>query len=125
MADLFEFSGSFSATPATGAPSGQPTVSAPLAETLLLQHQLSLRLDLTTNDPVSVPLTGLSAAHVVFMRATGKVRVRLTSDDGSAQAVPCDPTLNIISQSVPITALDITRVADQATTVDIFLGERA
>jgi len=55
------------------------------------------------------------------VRATSKVRVRLTSGDGSQQAIPGTFML-VKSEDVPFTALDITRMASTETTVDITIG---
>lgn len=75
-------------------------------------------VDCLDDNPVSIPFAGLASAgaHVVELEAEGgKVRVRYTSTDGANQAVPCDPRAFVESQSVPITALDVTRVAGGAT----------
>jgi len=71
-------------------------------------------VDCLDDSPVSIPLAGLGAAgaNVVHLRAEGaKVRARVTSTDGSTQAVPVDPLLFVESDSVAITAIDVTRVA--------------
>jgi hypothetical protein len=80
---------------------------------------------LSADAPLSVSFgSGVVSAAVVILKATGgKVRARLTSADGSQQAVPVDDLLVLISQSVPITAIDLTRVPGVLTTVDVFLGQ--
>lgn len=82
--------------------------------------------ELTDDSPVSVPLAALSRAHAVFVKTVGgKVRVRLTSADGSSQAIPVDSMLLLISESVPFTAIDITRAAGVPVTVRVLLAEAA
>ncbi len=68
----------------------------------------------------------LDNAHVVLIKTVGgKVRARLTSADGSQQSIPVDSFMVIVSESVPFTALDLTRVAGVTTTVKVLLGEKA
>jgi hypothetical protein len=83
----------------------------------------SVVLDVDT--PVAVNFgSGVTSAAVVVLKATGgKVRARLTSADGSQQAVPVDDQLLLVSQSVPIIAIDLTRVPGVLTSVDVFLGQ--
>ncbi len=127
MADVFRLTGEYSALTQlseVGVPL-PPEVTALLSEALFLQDKLVGHYSLTSDAPVSVALGSLAAAHVVILRSTGKVRARLTSGDGAAQAIPVDPLLIQIASAVPVTAIDLTRLAGVNTEVDIFLGERA
>lgn len=82
--------------------------------------------ELTSDSPVTVPLAALSQAHFVYMRSTGgKIRARLTSADGTQQSIPVDPTLCVMSNSVPFTAIDITRQPGVQVTVRVLLAEKA
>lgn len=82
-------------------------------------------VDLTGDAPVVVDMHGLSA-HIVFARASsGKARMTVTSTDGAAQNVPIDPIGLVISRSVPITAISFTRVAGEANSVKLFIGQKA
>lgn len=80
---------------------------------------------LDADAPVDVNFgSGVTEAAVVVMKATGgKVRARLTSADGSQQSVPVDDLQVVVSQSVPFTAIDLTRVPGVSTSVDVFLGQ--
>lgn len=126
MADTFRLRGEYSALTAVrelGVPA-PPEVLALLDEGMYLSDKLVGAYTLASDSPVSVGFSSLSAAHVVILRATSKVRVRLTSSDGSSQALPADPLLVLISSSAPVTALDLTRLTGVSTEVTIFLGER-
>lgn len=126
MADLFRMSGSYATTPATGAQaSADPQVSASIDERLSLANKTQVNVVLDDDLPRAVDLGGLSSAHVLVMRANGgKVRARFTSADGSVQAVPVDPFFVVISRTVPITALDLTRQTGVPVTVKVFMGEK-
>lgn len=125
MADIFRLNGNYSTCPA-GSPDGQPSLDAPIDELMtLIRKQLS-DYELTGDAPVDVDFGGLANAHVVIVKSVGgKVRVRLTSADGSQQAISVDSFAVIMSQSVPYTAIDLTRPPAVGITVTVFLGERA
>jgi hypothetical protein len=127
MADVFRLSGEFSAAPAAfelGVPQA-PEVLAPVLHSLYLVRRLTAVISLTSDAPVSVSLGSLAGAHVVILQSTAKVRARLTSTDGSQQALPVDPLQILMCLAVPVTALDLTRQAGVATEVQVFLGEKA
>lgn len=76
-------------------------------------------VDCLDDNPVTIPLAGIGAAgaNVIELEADGgKVRARFTSTDGATQAVPCDPRALIQSASVPVTAIDVTRVTGSTQT---------
>lgn len=127
MADVFNLTGSYSSTPASGTPSGDPLIDARLSESMVIKAKQVVTVTLDSDSPESVAFGDLAGAHVVVIRANGgKVRARYTSSDGSAQAVPVDPLDIKISSTVPITALDLTRVAGAGTVIcRVFLGEKA
>jgi len=67
----------------------------------------------------------LSAINVLQIRVVGnKVRVRITSTDGSTQAIPVDSFLCIVTDSVDITAVDLTRTAGSETTVYVTICQK-
>lgn len=126
MSDTFSLQGSLQTTPAVGAPSGFFTLIAQLDEQLVLGVKRQDEVALTVDTPVAVAFGGVANAHVVMLKTIGgKIRARLTSADGSTQAVPVDSFALVMSRTVPVTAIDLTRVTGQATTVEIFLGQRA
>jgi hypothetical protein len=126
VADVFAITGSYSATPASGTPSADPIITAALDERLMLATEQYSQLALTADTPVALPLGGLTSANALIVKCVGgKVRVRITSADGSQQAVPVDTFLALISASVPMTAVDVTRTPGVQTVVRYFLGQKA
>jgi hypothetical protein len=126
MADSYLLSGSWTVTPnAGGDVSGCPEIITPINETLQLGQKQLFETTLTADAPVVVDFGGVTDAAVLFVSCNRKVRVRVTSSDGTDQAIPVDDLLQVISKTVFITALDLTRVTGQDTKVKVFLGERA
>jgi len=125
MADVFALEGSYSSRPTSGNPSGNPEVEAPISERITLNNKTVGYYELTSDSPVNVDLGGLSSVNVLVIKTVGgKARVRITSSDGSTQAVPVDSFFVLITKSVAVTAIDLTRVAGIDTNVRVFLGER-
>ena len=124
MSDNFTLAGSWSASPAFGSPSGIASFCTPLEESLSLTAKDYDTIPLLADAAVPVSFGGgVTNATVVILKATGgKVRARLTSTDGAVQAIPFDDLLILISRTVPITAIDLTRTTGVSTTVDVFIG---
>jgi hypothetical protein len=125
MSDTYHLLGSFTTEPATGLPSGGASVATPLDDTVMLAHKECSDINLTVDTAVVVPFGGVTNAHVVFLYAANKIKARITTADGTTQSIPVDPLLKMITLSVPVTAIDLTRVAGSATLVQYFLGEKA
>ena len=126
MAYQFALTGGYTTTPLDGVPSLAPNVDAPLDESMVVTKKTEYDVDLTVDTPVAVQFGGVTNANIVVLKTVGgKVKVRLTSADGTQQSVPVDSTFIMLSQSVPITAIDLTRVPATPTQVRIYLGERA
>lgn len=124
MADVFNIGGNYTTTPASGAPSADPSYIAPIDESLTLIRKHHDTIDLTSDSITPVQFGGVINGHVLIVKTVGgKVQVRVTSSDGSTQSIPVDSFLAVISNTVPITAVDLTRIPGNATTVKIFLGE--
>ena len=124
--DTFRLHGDYVTLPLSGSPSGDPEISSPIDESITLKNKAIGLYELTTDAVTAVGLCGLAGAHVVIVKTVGgKAKLRLTSADGAVQSVPVDSFFGVISQSVPFTALDLTRVTGVTTTVKVFLGERA
>lgn len=95
-------------------------------ERMTLDHSLATSFELTADTAVSIPFGELDEVNVVYVRTVGgKVRLRVTSADGTSQALPVDPYCVILSASVGITALDVTRVAATPTIVTILIGKKS
>lgn len=126
MAYQFALTGGYTTTPLDGVPSLAPNVDAPLDESMVVTKKTEYDVDLTVDTPVAVQFGGVTNAHVVILKTIGgKVKARFTSADGAQQSMPVDSTIIAISQSVPITAIDLTRVPATPTQVRVYLGERA
>lgn len=109
-----------------GPVSGLSSISTPLVESLALAQFSAQRITLSSDSVTAVALGGLTAVNALLVKALdGKVRVRVTSADGSTQAVPVDRLLVLLADSVPMTAIDLMRVAGAETTVEVFLGQKA
>lgn len=126
MADVFKILGSYTTAPVAGSPSADPSMAATIDEQLSLDRKHYREYVLDSDAVVSVDFGGLDAAHALVVKCVGgKVRVRATSTDGTSQAVPVDSFMAVISESVPFTAIDVTREAGIEVRVKIFLGEKA
>ena len=128
MSDSFTLSASTRVMPNVGLPlgSGCPTFTIPFDEEVELASKNYEELDLAVDTAVVVPFGGVTNAAVVIIAVENdkKVMARLTSADGTEQAIPVDDSLILICRSVPVTAIDLTRVAATATKVKVFLGEK-
>ncbi len=108
-----------------GPVSGLASVAVPLLESLALAQFSNLSLTLASDAALVVPLGGMTAVNVLIVKPIGaKVRVRVTSADGSTQAVPVDSLLVLLADSVPLTAIDVMRVSGVETAVEVFLGQK-
>src|SRR5579859_1042522 len=121
---ILTLSGSYTTQPQAFPPSAAQNVGSPISETSYLQHYSADTLDLTVDTPVVLPYAGLTNCHFMYFKTVGgKVRVRITSADGSQQAIPVDSLLILYCASVPVTAIDFTRVTGTATSVTYLIGE--
>ena len=130
MADLFKLTGSYSTQPAVGAPSASPqVVSTGINESITLAQKSLDDYVLTADAAQVVDFGGLLpvGAHLVIIKVAsgGKVKVRITTTDGATQSIPVDSVLHLISLSVPVTAIDLTRIPGTPTEVTVFLGQSA
>jgi len=126
MGSAFTLSGSYTTKPAGSLSAGCPSVECAISEVVQLERYHVDQIQLSGDTPVAVNFGGITNAAVIVVKVTGaKVRVRLTSADGSAQCVPVDDWFAVVCQTVPVTAIDVTRAAGGATTdVCVFLGEQ-
>lgn len=125
MASLFTLTGTYAAYPSAGAPSADPTITAPIDERVNLDLELASVVQLTSDAPVALPFGGLTSAAVVVVKAVGgAVVLRLTSAEGSQQRVPVDSFAVLMSNTTPYTAVDVQRTPGAITTVKFYLGER-
>jgi hypothetical protein len=125
MADTFKLLGSYETVPLGSVQSFAESIIASINESVVVVHKQVGLIDLSSDSPAAVSFGGVASANIITMKATGKVKARLTSADGSVQAIPFDDYFILMSRSVPITAIDLTRVSGVATTVRVFLGEKA
>jgi len=122
----FQLSGSITISPAVGCPSGQFNTGICLSEMMYLSATAQDGdFSLTVDTPVVFPFGAVTNANIIFIKTSAKVKVRLTSADGATQSVPVDSLLILEAVSVPVTAIDFTRVAGTSTTVQVFIGQKA
>lgn len=81
-------------------------------------------IKLTGDAPFVVNLDGWTNVHALNITSDTKITARITSADGASQSIPVDPLLTIVSRSVPITAIELVRVAGQSATVELTLGQK-
>ena len=123
MSSILTVQGSIADVPSEGTPGVDSSIE--LDERMLLATGMRvIPIDLGADAPVVVDLTGATNVHALAILADAKVRVRITSADGATQAVPVDGLLLLFSKSVPITAIDLTRVAGVATSVRVLIGSK-
>jgi len=124
VADSFNLVGTYGTSPPSGTIAAA-SICANISEALSLTRKDLDTISLDTDAPLAVNFgSGVTQAAVAILKATGgKVRARITSADGSQQSIPVDDLLVLISQSVPITGIDLTRVPGVLTTVSVFLGQ--
>lgn len=126
MADSFKLLGSYDVNPLTAPLSFAQVQTAPINETLTIKASMWTEMTLTLDAPYTVNFGGVANAHIVILKSTnGKVLATLTTSAGAAQVVPFDTYWILMSESAPVTALTLTRVAGTETTVRIFLAEMA
>ncbi len=125
MSETFKLSGDCSSKPQQGNPSGQPNTVIPFSETLGLGYSLVTGFTLDSDAAQVVNLGTLTGVNVLVVKAIGgKVRVRITSTDGTNAEIPCDPILILMSRDVDITAIDVTRTPATQTQVLIYMGQK-
>lgn len=128
MTDVFKLQGDFSTEPSGGScsTSVNPSIDAHIDERLSVSGKVVADYTLTSDSPATVAFNGLASASVLILKVPdGKVKLTATSTDGTAQAIPVDGFLCIISRRVPFTALTLTRETGVETHVRVFLGQLA
>jgi hypothetical protein len=123
----FTLSGAVTVQPAVGNPSGVPSVTIPLSETVMVGAWTPSQYTLTVNTPVAVMLGGVGTVNVLQVKVVSgdHVRVRITSADGATQAIPVDTVLVLMTRDIGITAIDLTRDLGVETVVEVFVAEYA
>lgn len=125
MADTFNLQGSYQSSPLIGTLSAQQTITAPIAEVVQLTNREVGQYTLNADAATPVNFGGLSRAHVVIVKVVGAgITLRLTSAAGTQQLIPVDSFFVQITQTTPITAIDLIRSPGVQTLVNTFLGQR-
>lgn len=126
MASFFALTGSYTATPGSGYPSGDPLVTASLDERMGLGNEVVSQAILTTDAPYALPMSGLSSANLVVLKVLGgPITLKITSAAGVAQSIIVDSFFTLFSNSADITALEVVRTPATQTVVKYFLGKKA
>ena len=117
---MLTFNGEVAVEPPSGNNSGQPTVLVSYSQRVAQERQLVTTYTLDADPVVSVDFGPLTEVNFLSITAVGnKIRVRITSADGTTQAIPVDPSLILRCDSVGITAIDLMRTATYDT--DVYL----
>jgi len=102
-----------SAIPPTGAdyPTGSTTIAWGRSETKAKSGSISRSLSGAVNTDV-FPGGFTSVSHLYVRVSGGSITLKLTSAAGTAQIVPCDQILFLVSKTQPLTAMTISGTAD-------------
>ena len=125
MTDFFKLHGDFQTIPVSAARGVDPQVASPIDERFAVSQKAISDVQLTDDAPVDVDMSNLAEASVVIIKSDHKVRARLTSTDGSQQAVPVDGLLILVCRAVGVSAIDLTRLTGVDTNCKIFLAKKA
>jgi hypothetical protein len=127
LADNFSLSGSYSVSPLSPPASADFDVLAVINESEVLQEKSANSFDLSSDSPFTVPFGSVASASVMIIKVVSglKIVATITTADGTAQTIPVDSFLAIISEGSPVTALLLTRTPATDTSVRVFLGEMA
>lgn len=126
MTDTFRLHGDYGTTPSGGSCSSAfPTLESVIDERATVSGKMYADYTLVADTVETVDLGGLTDVSVIVIKSDAKVRLRITSSDGATQAIPVDGFIALVTKSVIITAIDLTRVAGAETNVHVFLAELA
>jgi len=114
-----EVSGAFASTEVS-------TFSGTFDTALVCSQWTTQQYALTSDSAVTVNLSAVdSEANYVSVRVIGsKVIVRITTSDGTSQIVPVDTFFVLRCDSVPITAMTLTRTAGSSASVTLILAKK-
>ncbi len=125
MADAFKLSGGYTVSPLGSVLSFAPSLEAVIDEPKTIKAKQVSDPILILDAARTVDFGGVVNAHIVILKATGKCEARLTSAAGASQVVSFDTYFILMSDTVPVTAITLTRAAGVSTTVRVFLAEKA
>lgn len=96
-----------------------------LQEAMSITAKQSIAFTVPSDAAFPIDLSATPNVNALFIDASAKVKLTITTADGATQVIPVDPMMIWFSASVPITALSITRVPSTDTTVRLILGDKA
>lgn len=124
--DVLRLSGSIVTQPTSGSPSGDPEIETPVTEQLALTNKAISNYTLTADAPVSIDFCGLAQVNYWMIKSVGgDVTLGVTSAAGADQKIPVGTFGTAFNQTIPITAMTLTRSPGINTTVRVIIGERA
>ena len=124
MANALTLQGQFTIASSSGGTTAlDPSMSALIQESLVVDKRHFWQTTLEDNDPVTVDLGGLSA-HVVFLVASSPVKVTLTTDLEPAQVIPARCWVHICENN-PVVAITVARTPDTETTLQVTVAQAA
>lgn len=126
MADSFKLVGSYDVQPLSNPLSFAASITAPINEARTIDAKVLTDVLLAADAPESVAFGDVTNANIVILKAIGgPVVARITSAAGALKEVPFDTYLILMSETVAITAITLTRAPGTETTVRVFLAEKA
>lgn len=130
--DTWTLSGSYTTCPLTsGLLSADPSLSAPIDETMVLATKGLGEFTLLANTPtvISLPNLGMTAANVLIIKvAVGPgITATLSSTLNANQVIPVDSLLILTVQDTvnQITGLSLLTTSSFQTVVRVFVGQMA
>ena len=127
MSWRLDAAGSRRAVPTSSDDDGISTIIIPSDSSVVFEQLISVgEYDLTSDSPLSINLSGVSATvnYIVMRVKGGYVKAALTSDLGVANFY-VEPRLELRSDNNSYTALTLTRPLGVEVTVNIFVSKRS
>lgn len=125
MSDVFTLKGTYQVVHgATDTdPSADFDISSAFNETMNVKRKLGQTVSLDADGAETISLGDLAGCHVLLIRGSADVTVRVTTLLGAAQIIPAGKVLFMMNTTNPVTALTIQRQAGVSTTVRIVACE--
>lgn len=124
MADILNVNGAFTLQANTGLTRGSPTVLAQFVQQVAMLRKAEAEYTLESDSAQTVSLAGMADAAFLYAYCDAPVTLRITTADGSAQAIPVYPLAMIMLPAAKaLTALTVTRSPGAVTVVKFVLAQ--
>lgn len=121
-----QLSGSYTLQPPSYPPSSSQNIGSPISQTNYVQYWAALNVDLTVDGPIAITFPpGMTNCHFMNFAVQGgsPIEIILTSADGSAQVIPCDPQAILYFNNLPVTAISVQRTTGVLTTLTYLIAQ--